>query len=41
MIDNLIILVMGSAVVLVAVRAVWLERRERISEKALNLQRPD
>ena len=41
MIDNVIILVMGSAVVLVALRAVWLERSERISEKSVNLQRHD
>jgi len=41
MIDNIIILVMGSAVVLVAVRAVWLERRERVSEKVVNPQRYD
>lgn len=41
MIDNLIILFMGSAVVLVAIRAVRMERVELASGKAATRQRRD
>ena len=41
MIDNLIILFMGSAVVFVAIRAVRMERVEHVSGKAATRQRRD
>jgi hypothetical protein len=41
MIDNLTILLTGIAVVFVAFRAVWMERRERAPDKAAARHRRD
>jgi hypothetical protein len=41
MIDNLVILLMGIAVVLVAFRALWMERGERAVDKAVTRHRRD